>query len=134
MSVKRNIPAAAAVMALLALAPRPGAGGEAPPYVLSLDGTTLAKFVMICDLIEGGQRATLRRREQLPHSYSFEAEALDCRITVLESHARLEAALTRGDRLIAWEETLASHPSLGLRSDGPWGSAAAWRARSGRLP
>lgn len=134
MSVASNRLAGIALLALLALCPRQGIGEEPPRYILTLDGTTLATFVMICDLIEKGERATLRRRAQLPHSYSFKAEALDCRVTVLETHARLEAALTRGDRLIVWEETIADRPSLGLRSAGPWGAAAAWRERSGRLP
>jgi hypothetical protein len=110
-----------------------GAAGEAlargkeAPFVLLLDGSTLAQFVMICDVIDGEARQQIRRKEYLRHSYRFAVDAIDCRVTLLEGRGRIVARLYEGERLIAEEDFDAIRTAIGVRSDGPWGRALAWR-------
>jgi len=116
----------------LSFAPAAEASGEEEPFLLRLEGSPAVKFVMICDVIEGSARQQIRRRDLLAHSYRFTADAIDCRITVLDQRGRLEVYLFEGERLIAAEDSIASRPAIGVRSAGPWGPAAAWRDISGR--
>ncbi len=126
----------------LPLGPNRALAGEAARegLVLELQGTALADFVMICDLVgapgaktaQQSVRHTVRRRAMLPHSYRFDATAIDCRITMLDDKGRLEAFLYDGERLLAAGEAYGLRPAIGIRSRGPWGAAAAWRELSGR--
>ena len=101
--------------------------GEEAPFLLTLDGSTLAQFVMICDVIKGEARQQIRRKEYLAHSYRFPVDAIDCRITLLEGRGRISARLYEGNKLIAAEDYNAIRTAIGVRSDGPWGEALAWR-------
>ena len=97
------------------------------PFLLQLDGSTLSEYVMICDIIAEGREERIRRKEYLPHSYSFKVDALDCRITLLESHSRISAILSRGGTIIDADEINGTRVGIGARSDGPWGRADVWR-------
>jgi hypothetical protein len=122
------------LLLLLVLLPAPLLGartaesrGEEAPFLLTLDGSTLAQFVMICDVIKGEARQQIRRKEYLAHSYRFPVDAIDCRITLLEGRGRISARLYEGGKLIAVEDYDAIRTAIGVRSDGPWGEALAWR-------
>lgn len=124
-----------AVFGLLLALALPGtarASGEEAPFLLILEGSPAVKFVMICDVIDGSAREQVRRRNLLAHSYRFAVDAIDCRITLLDDHGRLEVYLYEGERLIAAEDSIATRAAIGVRSGGPWGPPAAWRDISGR--
>lgn len=121
-----------ALLAALILAGAAGAAGaaragERRDFLVELDGT-VAEFVMYCRLVDGDIQKTIRRREFLPESYRFRAEAVSCTVTMLDYRGRISGRLYADGKLIASAEQNAIRPIVELRSDGPWGKARGARS------
>ncbi|HEM47117.1 MAG TPA: hypothetical protein ENO23_08745 [Alphaproteobacteria bacterium] len=122
-AVRALAPAILVALALPAAAVPPvRAAAEREDFILVLDGS-FAEFVMYCELVDGDSRHEIRRREYLPRTYRFAADAVSCAVNLLEERGRVSAELRRGGRVIAVVSQNAVRPVVEVRSQGPWGGA-----------
>lgn len=99
---------------------------RAPSFLLEVDGTPAIQFRGTCTVVGGGgNERSVPVFGPIPRSYSFQADAVSCRLQKWDFFGRMWLRLYRQNRIVAELAVNGPYNVVSIRSDGPWGPASA---------